>query len=132
VVDISEEQVASLKRAVGERARALRERAGLLKASQAADQLGLKSDSALYDLEKGRNFVGPEMLLKLAALYGVSPAEFFPGEKPAEDASGPSPDRADLLAMIRNADESQLAMLLAVVKAIVAPESRKDAKPRRA
>lgn len=70
--------VYKIKKAVGIRARELRLMAALKNAESAAAKIGVSANS-VYEVERGENWLSPEMLLKMSAAYGACPASFFPG-----------------------------------------------------
>lgn len=74
----------SLKKEVGKRFRTLRKRAGFVSAESAAEALRVSS-TTVYELERGDNWLSPEMLANAAKTFNVPWAAFF--------ESGPLPVR---------------------------------------
>jgi transcriptional regulator with XRE-family HTH domain len=68
--------VESIKKTVGHRCRELRKRAGFVSAESAAEALAV-SPTTVYELERGDNWISPEMLTKMASAYRADPATFF-------------------------------------------------------
>lgn len=64
------------KKTVGERVRALRVAAGFRSADALAEAIGVHPNT-VYELERGINWISPEMLVKLAPVLKASPPDFF-------------------------------------------------------
>jgi transcriptional regulator with XRE-family HTH domain len=81
-VEITKEQIDQLKKAVGLRARDLRKKAGFSSVEKACKPLGPLdlSPTGLYELERGDNFLSPEMVIRLCAAYKAQPSELLPAE----------------------------------------------------
>jgi transcriptional regulator with XRE-family HTH domain len=98
VVKITKEQIEALKKGVGVTAERLRIRAGFDSVPKAAAAMGVQK-TTLYDLEKGDNFLSPEMAIKLSAAYGVSPRDLMPADD--GEVAPVSPDTSsDVLARV--------------------------------
>lgn len=76
-MDKIKENVSNLKIQIGKRARELRKRAGFSSADSAAEAMEV-SNTAVYELERGDNWVSPEMIVLMQKHYQVkNPAAFF-------------------------------------------------------
>ncbi len=60
----------------GEKLRILRQRRGMT-VKQLAIELGIKSDSHINDMEKGRNKPSVDLLLKIADYFQVTPNQLL-------------------------------------------------------
>lgn len=68
MVDNLKEKAEALKRAVGVRARMLRVRAGFSSIESAAEAMGVHPNS-VGDVERGANFISPEMAVRMIETY---------------------------------------------------------------
>lgn len=68
--------VNTLKKLVGQRVRELRKKAGFTSAEALAEAIGMHAIS-IYELERGDNWISPEMMEKLCQVFGVHPSTFF-------------------------------------------------------
>ena len=114
------EPAEKLKRAVGERVRLARKRAGFSSAEAAAEAIGM-SFTALYELERGKSWLSPEMAIALSSRLEVPVASFFPDY--AEKIT-PTPEEAlDVLrhALELRAGESRLRAVDRKILGILSP-----------
>lgn len=79
-----------IKLRVGKRLRDLRKRAGFSSAGALAAHIGVQTNT-VGDIERGDNWISPEMLPILSKALDVPPAAFFPG---AGDPIAPTPQEA--------------------------------------
>lgn len=129
-----------LKKIVGGHIREYRRKAGYKTVEAFAEALDVHPNS-VGELERGANWVSPEMLEKLMTLFGAPPAAFFPGsnravkptpeealevlrealtEKPKE-AENLTPARLRLLELIGALNEAELESLTRTLEFQLSP-----------
>jgi transcriptional regulator with XRE-family HTH domain len=72
----------SIKKAVGERVREARKKAGFTSADALAERMKISATS-VYEIERGENWISPEMLKNLCLALKVEPWVFFSDAPPA-------------------------------------------------
>lgn len=114
--------VETIKKLVGNRFRSLRKRAGFVSAEAAAEALGVHPNS-VYELERGDNWISPEMLNKAIDVFQVPAPHFFGDQEPIRPTPsealdvlakaiakpGLSSGPADLVALLSTAGEAEWA-----------------------
>lgn len=90
-MEIDKEQVSELKKLVGIRLREYRKRAGFKSVEQAAEAMGVHATS-VYEVERGENWLSPEMGLRMMAIYHLPNLSFVFGD-PATNLR-PTPQEA--------------------------------------
>lgn len=126
MVEDIEKKAELLKKEVGKRVREARKSAGFSNADSAAADLEV-SATTLYELERGENWLSPEVAVRIHERWGIPPTRLF-GE-PSQ--SLPNPQQAlEVLANLVNSkppaalpgtedfDDSEMGMLNAAVEAI--------------
>ena len=88
----------SIKKKVGERVRDLRKAAGFRSAESLAEALKMSATS-VYELERGSNWISPEMLQGLCAVFNVPASAFFTDQSYVP----PKPTLQEALAIIQEA-----------------------------
>lgn len=96
----------TIKKKVGRRIRDLRLRAGIKSADGLAERMEVSATS-IYELERGENWVSPEMLQKLSAFFHVGPEVFF-----SEKAGIIEPTPEEALAVLAKAIRLNLPSMI--------------------
>ena len=138
-----------LKKATGAHIRTLRKAHGYKTVEDFAEALDVHPNS-VGELERGANWISPEMLEKMVALMDLSPAAFFPESDEIKAAPSANPQdiskmlsglakiRPDLLARLSSLDNTQIEHFLGLaeeeprvqrdIEALIAKENDKGRK----
>ena len=110
-----------IKKKIGERFRQIRERAGHSSARSAADALGVSANT-VGELERGENWLSPEIIARAIVAFNVPMTAFFGDQEPI------SPTPQEALAVIARELETRRETpardLLAERVARLSPQSR--------
>jgi transcriptional regulator with XRE-family HTH domain len=112
--------VDNIKKTVGSLVRDHRRRAGYNSVEALAEVLGVHPNT-VGELERGTNWISPELLPKLADVLKVSPAEFFPGAQPELL-------RLELIALLASGDKDKMSSVLPTLLSMLKDTLRADAK----
>lgn len=108
----------TFNRQFGERLKALRKEAGYKSAESLSEALGVHPNT-VYCIERGEQWIGPELLLKVASVLHRSVSDLF-------DFEGPSPledqwkEKARLINLLLMASPDQLRKISVAAKVIFA------------
>jgi plasmid maintenance system antidote protein VapI len=117
-VEITKEEISAFKKRVGDRLRSLRISAGFGSAGEAAEAIGVHPNS-IYELERGENFLSPEMVVRLSAAYKVEPGALLPGVEASDKTKiieCDSPTHFKALDLISKLDVTTVEHLLALIR----------------
>lgn len=131
----------TMKQFVGKRVRELRKRAGFKTIESLAEAMQVHPNS-VGEIERGANWISPEMLPRLSRVLGVRAGAFFESDSPEknptvealleivqsqerrivalESRSELSPRVREVIAILREVDQSQASMLIEQMRASVA------------
>jgi transcriptional regulator with XRE-family HTH domain len=107
------EELENIKKALGARVRELRKMSGYRSVEDLADRVGV-STTTIYELERGENWISPEMAQSLAAALQCPVSAFF--DRVDESAK---PAKLRLFELIATLDESKAKDLLPSLEALV-------------